>query len=69
MRHGLDADHLATIGRLTRGNTRRDPALRARAGWCSRSATARSCWLSQWLPRSSRGRWQTPQWLSVSGRP
>ena len=36
MRHGLDADHLATIDGLTRFNSRSNPGL---ARWCG-------CWFS-----------------------
>jgi hypothetical protein len=48
VKHGFDADHLATIDGLTRFNARRNPAGRAFAAACSPSATARWWWPSRW---------------------
>jgi hypothetical protein len=53
MKHGFDADHLATIDGLTRYNARTRPGWRAIAAPCSRSATAPWSWR---LPSAFR-RW------------
>jgi high-affinity nickel-transport protein len=67
MRHGLDADHLATIDALTRGNTRRDPALARAAGWLFSLGHGTVVLAVAVAATFVAGRWQTPEWLAVSG--
>jgi high-affinity nickel-transport protein len=67
LRHGLDADHLATVDGLVRANAARRPRLAATAGvWFSLGhgsavaliAVVASAWGASWTP---------PAWLKASG--
>jgi high-affinity nickel-transport protein len=67
MRHGLDADHLATIDALTRANAPRNPMLARAAGWLFSLGHGGVVLAVALLATLSAGRWQAPQWLELSG--
>jgi len=67
MRHGFDADHLATIDGLTRCNTRANPPLARRVGALfslGHGAVVLAVALAAGWVSSI---WQTPRWLEVTG--
>jgi high-affinity nickel-transport protein len=66
-RHGLDADHLATIDGLTRYNARANPRLARRAGALfslGHGLVVMSVALA--ATTLTRG-WETPEWLEMTG--
>lgn len=66
-RHGVDADHLATIDGLTRYNARVNPRLARHAGvWFSLGHGA-VVMLVATLAASLSGAWATPEWLALTG--
>ena len=68
VRHGFDADHLATIDGLTRYNARDESAARATSpARCSRSVTASSWCCVALVAGSLAAGWQTPAWLETTG--
>ena len=67
MRHGLDADHLATIDGLTRYNARVNPWLARRAGALFSLGHGVVVALVAALATALSERWQTPGWLEVTG--
>lgn len=67
MRHGFDADHLATIDGLTRANARRNPRLARLAGTLfslGHGAVVATVALAVGTLASG---WQAPQWLEAFG--
>ena len=67
MRHGFDADHLATIDGLTRANARRNPRLARLAGALfslGHGAVVATVALAVGTLASG---WQAPQWLEAFG--
>src|SRR5512135_621213 len=67
MRHGLDADHLATIDGLTRYNARVNPWLARRAGALFSLGHGVVVALVAALATVLSERWQTPGWLELTG--
>src|SRR5690242_14796693 len=67
MRHGLDADHLATIDALTRANAPRNPWLARAAGWLFSLGHGSVVLVVALIAMLSAGRWQAPEWLELSG--
>ena len=67
MRHGLDADHLATIDGLTRYNARVNPRLARRAGALFSLGHGVIVALVALLATALSQRWQTPEWLEITG--
>jgi high-affinity nickel-transport protein len=67
MKHGFDADHLATIDGLTRYNARRNPRL---ARWCGtlfslgHGAVVMAIALGV---AALAGRWEVPEWFGLLG--
>ncbi len=67
LRHGLDADHLATIDGLARRNATRNPRLSQLSGTLfslGHGIVILAIALSASL---LAGQWQTPEWLEISG--
>jgi high-affinity nickel-transport protein len=67
MKHGFDADHLATIDGLTRVNSR---ARRGFARWCGALFSlghGAVVLLIALVVGSATSRWETPAWLETSG--
>ncbi len=67
LRHGLDADHLATIDGLARRNATRNPRLSQLSGTLfslGHGIVILAIALSASL---LAGHWQTPEWLEISG--
>ncbi len=66
-RHGLDADHLATIDGLTRYNARANPGLARRAGALFSLGHGLVVVLVALLASTAWRGWQTPDWLEATG--
>lgn len=66
-RHGLDADHLATVDGLTRYNARANPWLARRAGTLFSLGHGVIVMLVALIAATVSTGWQTPGWLEVSG--
>lgn len=67
MKHGFDADHLATIDGLTRFNARDRPWLSRYAGSLFSLGHGAVVLLIALVVSLVAGRWQTPEWLELSG--
>jgi nickel/cobalt transporter (NiCoT) family protein len=67
MRHGFDADHLATIDGLTRCNARSNPALARFAGTLFSLGHGAVVALVAIATATLATRWQTPGWLEYTG--
>jgi len=66
-KHGLDADHLATIDGLTRCNARTNPRLARLCGTLFSLGHGAVVLIVAAVAGSLASRWQTPEWLEVSG--
>ncbi|HZQ62504.1 MAG TPA: nickel transporter [Casimicrobiaceae bacterium] len=66
-RHGLDADHLATIDGLTRYNARSNPRLARRAGALFSLGHGSVVLLVALLAATVYRGWRTPDWLETTG--
>lgn len=67
MKHGFDADHLATIDGLTRYNARANPALARLCGALFSLGHGAVVLLMALLVSTLATQWQVPQWLEVFG--
>src|SRR5512140_2112837 len=66
-KHGLDADHLATIDGLTRYNARANPRLARRAGALFSLGHGVVVMAVALLAATVYRGWQTPGWLELTG--
>jgi len=66
-KHGLDADHLATIDGLTRCNARTNPRLARLCGTLFSLGHGAVVLVVAAVAGTLASRWQTPEWLEVSG--
>jgi high-affinity nickel-transport protein len=67
MKHGFDADHLATIDGITRYNARTNPRLARVAGTLFSLGHGAIVLLVALAAGSLSSGWQTPAWLEVTG--
>jgi len=67
LKHGFDADHLATIDGLTRSNARENPRLARFAGALFSLGHGAVVVLIAFGAGTLSARWQTPGWLEVTG--
>lgn len=67
LKHGFDADHLATIDGLTRYNARANPALARVAGALFSLGHGVVVVLVAFVAGTLAAGWQTPGWLEVTG--
>lgn len=67
MRHGFDADHLATIDGLTRHNARRNPALARLCGVFFSLGHGAVVVLVALLMSTLLAQWKVPAWLEIFG--
>jgi high-affinity nickel-transport protein len=67
LRHGLDADHLATIDGLARRNATRNPRLSQLSGTLFSLGHGMVILVIALSASLLAGRWQTPAWLEISG--
>jgi len=67
LKHGFDADHLATIDGLTRYNARANPALARVAGALFSLGHGVVVMLVALVAGTLSAGWQTPGWLEVTG--
>jgi high-affinity nickel-transport protein len=67
MRHGFDADHLATIDGLTRYNARTNPALARLAGTLFSLGHGAVVALVAIATAALTSHWQAPGWLEITG--
>ena len=67
MRHGLDADHLATIDGITRCNVPDDPALARMAGALFSLGHGAIVLLVALAVGTLAAGWETPGWLELTG--
>jgi nickel/cobalt transporter (NiCoT) family protein len=67
LKHGFDADHLATIDGLTRYNARANPRLAKVAGALFSLGHGVVVMLVAWVAGTLSAGWQTPGWLEVTG--
>ena len=67
LKHGFDADHLATIDGLTRSNARENPRLARFAGGLFSLGHGVVVVLIAFGAGTLSARWQTPGWLEVTG--
>jgi high-affinity nickel-transport protein len=67
LKHGFDADHLATIDGLTRYNARHNPRLARSAGALFSLGHGAVVLLVALVAGSLSAGWQTPGWLEVTG--
>jgi high-affinity nickel-transport protein len=67
LRHGLDADHLATIDGLARRNATRNPRLSQLSGTLFSLGHGAVILVIALAASLLAGRWQTPAWLEISG--
>ena len=67
MKHGFDADHLATIDGLTRYNARTNPALARLCGALFSFGHGAVVLLIALLVSTLATHWQVPQWLEIFG--
>jgi high-affinity nickel-transport protein len=67
MKHGFDADHLATIDGLTRYNARSNPQLARLCGALFSLGHGAVVLLIALLVSTLATQWQVPQWLEVFG--
>ena len=67
LRHGFDADHLATIDGLTRCNARSNPRLARAAGSLFSLGHGAVVLLVALTAGTLSAGWQTPAWLEVTG--
>src|SRR5205823_5635797 len=66
-RHGLDADHLATIDSLTRCNGIDRPRLARLTGLCFSLGHGVVVLFVAIAAAVATSRWRTPEWLDVAG--
>ena len=67
LRHGLDADHLATIDGLARRNATRNPLLSQFSGTLFSLGHGFVILIIALSVSLLAGQWQTPAWLEISG--
>lgn len=67
LRHGLDADHLATIDGLARRNATRSPRLSQLSGTLFSLGHGMVILVIALSASLLAGQWQTPAWLEISG--
>ncbi|MDQ6621539.1 MAG: nickel transporter [Pseudomonadota bacterium] len=67
LRHGLDADHLATVDGLTRYNAQANPQLAGRAGALFALGHGAVVVIVALLASTLARQWQTPAWLETTG--
>jgi len=67
LKHGFDADHLATIDGLTRVNSRADRPFARYCGALFSIGHGAIVMLIALLVGSATSRWETPAWLETSG--
>jgi high-affinity nickel-transport protein len=67
LRHGLDADHLATIDGLARRNATRNPRLSQLSGTLFSLGHGMVIIAIALSASVLAGQWQTPAWLEISG--
>jgi high-affinity nickel-transport protein len=67
LKHGFDADHLATIDGLARYNARTNPALARIAGALFSLGHGMVVLLVALVAGTLSARWRTPGWLEVTG--
>jgi high-affinity nickel-transport protein len=67
MKHGFDADHLATIDGLTRCNARSNPRLARIAGTLFSLGHGAVVLLVAFVAGTLSAGWKTPGWLEVTG--
>lgn len=67
LRHGLDADHLATIDGLARRNATRNPRLSQLSGTLFSLGHGMVILIIALSASLLAGQWQTPEWLEISG--
>ncbi len=67
LRHGLDADHLATIDGLARRNATRNPRLSQLSGTLFSLGHGAVILVIALSASLLAGQWQTPSWLEISG--
>ena len=67
LRHGLDADHLATIDGLARRNATRNPRLSQLSGTLFSLGHGLVILVIALGASLMAGQWQTPAWLEISG--
>jgi high-affinity nickel-transport protein len=67
LKHGFDADHLATIDGLTRYNSRANPGLARVAGALFSLGHGAVVLLVALVAGSLSAGWRTPGWLEISG--
>ncbi|MDM0015547.1 nickel transporter [Variovorax sp. J22P168] len=67
LKHGFDADHLATIDGLTRYNARANPRLAKVAGTLFSLGHGVVILIVAWVAGTVSSGWQTPGWLEVTG--
>ena len=67
LKHGFDADHLATIDGLTRYNARRQPALARYCGVLFSLGHGAVVMLIALTVSTLAQQWQTPEWLDTLG--
>jgi len=67
MKHGFDADHLATIDGITRYNARTNPRLARLAGGLFSLGHGTVVLLVALVAGSLSSGWQTPAWLAATG--
>src|SRR5512143_3381682 len=67
MKHGFDADHLATIDGITRYNARTNPRLARVAGSLFSLGHGAIVLLVALVAGSLSSGWQTPAWLEATG--
>lgn len=67
LRHGFDADHLATIDGITRYNARANPRLARLAGALFSLGHGVVVMLVAWGAGALSASWETPKWLEMTG--
>lgn len=67
MKHGFDADHLATIDGLTRYNARHNPALARLCGALFSLGHGAVVVVIALVVSIAAGKWEVPQWMDVLG--
>ncbi len=67
LRHGFDADHLATIDGITRYNARDNPRLARLAGALFSLGHGAVVLLVAWAAGALSAAWETPKWLEMTG--